>query len=215
MITASILLLAIAKHEPDLTNWTLEQRKGANKESVRAASIASLCICAIAFLNSFGALPKKVRDEIDLLVDRLPDLMSNELVRLDHAILDMELLQRARNEILGANSTGGKTAVGLIYNVRVSGDTAKILSMTNGPLGEVGGMAVVVGDAMRGEESNEMLELVEIISLFNQSLIPKESAGSLGTQAVGKGCAVAALGISFVFAASLISFAYAAINFAK
>lgn len=143
------ILRSIKKYIPDLVDLVLKVRPDADRGSVEASAAVMLLIATIYMLNM---IPRSSRIEaaIDALADRLPQSLEDRPVNLSHAILDPQILTQASKIINGAYHTNLLGAFDAIYNARISSDFARMGSMVNGPLGELGGVCVVTGEALFG-----------------------------------------------------------------
>jgi len=158
------ILRSIKRYIPDLVDMALKERPDADRGSVEVTAAVMLLIATIYMLNM---APRTARIEatIDAIVDDLPRSLEDRPVRLNHAILDPQVLASARDTLMGAYNTNLLGAFEAIYNSRISSDLARMGSMVNGPLGELGGVCVVTGEALVGSgKTPDMIKLIEIYS---------------------------------------------------
>lgn len=156
------ILRSIKRYIPDLVDMALEERPEADRGSVEVTAAVMLLIATIHMLNMVPRTPR-IEATIDAIVDRLPRSLEDRPVRLNHAILDQNILESARDTLMGAYNTNLLGAFGAIYNARISNDLARMGSMVNGPFGELGGVCVVTGEALIGSgKTPDMIKLIEI-----------------------------------------------------
>lgn len=156
------ILRSIKRYVPDLVEMALKERPSADRGSVEVTAAVMLLNATIHMLNM---VPRTSRIEatIDAIVDRLPRTLDDRPVRLNDAILDPKILASARDALMGAYNTDLHSAFTAIYNARISNDLARMGSMVNGPLGKLGGMCVVTGEALIGSgKTPDMVKLFEI-----------------------------------------------------
>jgi hypothetical protein len=157
------ILRSIKRYVPDLVDMAMHERPNADRGSIEVTAAVMLLIATIYMLNALGRTAR-VEAAIDGLIDGIPDCLDDRTVRLDQAILDPQVLERARAVISGANNTNLHGALDAIYNARVTTDIAKMGTMTKGPLGEFGGVCAVVGVALVGSgKTPDMINLYKII----------------------------------------------------
>ncbi|MBC8548793.1 MAG: hypothetical protein H8D23_04000 [Candidatus Brocadiales bacterium] len=175
------IISSIIRYSKDVSDLTLKERSDADQGSLDVASSISLLIATIHFLNAIDSGPK-TRALIDVLVDELPRAMEDRQVSLIDAIPDKDVRAQAAGMINGAfhtNLLGGFTA---IYNARVGKELELMQKLKNGPFGEVGAVAGVIGKAMLGEDKTpDMVALMDIVSkhLSNiSSALEKNTSGS-------------------------------------
>lgn len=156
------ILRSIKRYIPDLVDLALKERPDADRGSVEVTAAVMLLTATIYMLNM---VPRTSRIEatIDAIVDRVPRSLEDRPVRLNHAILDPQILASARDTLMGAYNTNLLGAFEAIYNARISSDLARMGSMVNGPLGELGGVCVVTGEALIGSgKTPDMIRLIEV-----------------------------------------------------
>jgi len=156
------ILRSIKRYIPDLVDMALEERPDADRGSVEVTAAVMLLTATIYMLNM---VPRTSRIEatIDAIVDRVPRSLEDRPVRLNQAILDPQILASARDTLMGAYNTNLLGAFEAIYNARISNDLARMGSMLNGPLGELGGVCVVTGEALIGSgKTPDMIRLIEV-----------------------------------------------------
>lgn len=197
MSISSELLAEIGRIEPRLTDIVIEQRPGADRASVRVAAVSGLVVASIATLNSLGPLPPTVRAEIDKLVRQSSNLVGQDIVRLDQVILEPALVAEARAQILGANATNASTALALAHNVGGERDIARMLSLDKGPLGPVGGIAVVLCERLVGQEpaGTFFLDVTGIVSNLTEAFIRAGAETQKSPAQQSRGCAVVIAGL--------------------
>ena len=179
------IIQSIKKYIPELTDMALEERPDADRGSVEVTSAVLLLITSIYILNMAGRSPE-IEQIINALVEELPRAMDDRKVKLIDAILEKDILEQASAHIYGAYNTNLLGAFPAIYNARVASDLQAMGSMTKGPMGELGGVAVVIGDALVGRDKTpNMLVLFKVISehmtnitdIFRKGATKSESAG--------------------------------------
>lgn len=172
------ILRSIRRYIPDLVDIAKKERPDANRESVEVTAAVMLLITTIFILNQ---QPRTARIEatIDALIDRLPRELEDRLVNLSHAILDQELLRRATEDVCGAYNTDLVTAFTAIYNSRIEGDIARMGSMTDGPLGELGGPVFITGQALVGNgKTPDLAALAATIVKHHSNVVDAVQAGN-------------------------------------
>lgn len=149
---------------PDLVDLALKDRPDADFGSVEVTAAVVMLTSTIFMLNM---APRTARIEaaIDSIVDQLPKTMDDREVDLRQAIVEPEVLKRARARIHGAYITNLLGAFEAIYNTRISEDISRMNSMIDGPFKDLGGVCVVVGEALvEAGKVPPMLELLSILS---------------------------------------------------
>lgn len=184
------IVRSINRYIPDLADLAMKERPDADRGSIEVTAAVMMLAATIHMLNMAPRTPR-IEAAIDAIVDRLPSSLEDRPVNLVQAVLDPEILKRATEAIFGTCNTNLLGAFGAIYNSRISDDLARMGSMTNGPLGELGGVCVVTGEALVGRDKMpDMINLVEIYSKHFSNVIAAIKVSNNG--AVGsKACFVA------------------------
>jgi|GEM_PF-3362310 len=185
------ILRSIKRYIPDLADMALENRPNADRGSIEVTAAIMLLIATIYMLNR-APRTSHIEAIIDALIDLLPQSLEDRPVRLNHAILDPQTLAQA-SEIIGANNTNLLGAFGTIYNLRISIDMKRMGSMVNGPLGGLGSVCIVTGEALIGsDKSPDMIRLLEIYGKhFSNVTNAVQEANNNGTNTGRKACFVA------------------------
>lgn len=184
------ILRSIKRYIPDLVDLAMKERPDADRGSVEVTAAVMMLAATIHMLNMAPRTPR-IEATIDAIVDRLPRSLEDRPVNLTHAVLDPEILKRTTEAILGAYHTNLLGAFGAIYNSRISNDLARMGSMTTGPLGEMGGVCVVTGEALVGRgKTPDMISLFEIYSKHFSNVVDAIKGSNNGS-AGSKACFVA------------------------
>ena len=184
------ILRSMKRYIPDLVDLAMKERPDADRGSVEVTAAVMMLAATIYMLNMAPRTPR-LEATIDAIVDRLPRSLEDRPVKLNHAILDPEILKRASEIIYGAYNTNLLGAFDAIYNSRISNDLGRMGSMTNGPLGELGGVCVVTGEALIGKgKTPDMISLVGVFSKHFANIIDAAKGSNKGADG-SKACFVA------------------------
>lgn len=185
------ILRSIKRYIPDLVDMALKERPDADRGSVEVTAAVMLLAATIYMLNNMAPRTARIEATIDAIIDGLPRSLEDRPVRLDHAILDPQVLASARDTLMGAYNTNLLGAFDAIYNARISNDLARMGSMVNGPLGELGGVCVVTGEALVG--SGKTLDMIRLFEIYSKhfSNVVDAIKGSSNSAAGRSACFVA------------------------
>lgn len=167
MSIADLVIKHIKIFEPKLTALAAKQRPGVDVQSLRVSSVLCLALTSINVLNGSSAPPDEIKTEIDSIVQRLASLAGESTVRLDHVLLDEDLVNQASSQIHGAYWTNAATAVRLAYSLCAGQDLRRMASLKNGPLGPLGGPSAVTTERLIGQGKSEgFMEISFILTEF-------------------------------------------------
>jgi hypothetical protein len=130
-----------------LADIAMESRPTADRGSVEVGASVGLLIVAIHLLNQMAHNePEKrlMRAVIDGVVKELPRKISERKVSLESALPIVSQREKAAQHI-GAYNTNVLGAFQAIYNSRVEDDIHFINTHSDGPMGDMGGMTVIIG----------------------------------------------------------------------
>jgi len=166
------ILRSIIRYSKDLTELALSSRPGANKGSIEVTSAVVLLIATIYFINKIDK-GFSARALIDSLVDQLPRSMEERPVGIAHAVMEGDLIDAVKSELMGAQHTNLLGAFTAIYNSRVERDINRMTRLENGPMGELGGVAAVIGEAItKPNETPDMLAILDILGKHISNIVP-------------------------------------------
>ena len=184
------IIRSIKRYIPDLVDMTLAERPDADRGSVEVTAAVMMLEVTIYILNTASSTPQ-IHALIDALVDRLPRNLEDRKVNLADAIPDPQILERASEIILGAYHTNLLGAFKAIYNARVAEDLGRMGSMTEGPLGDLGGVCIVTSEALIGTGKTPNFRLLTSVYSKHISNILEAIKGQKVNAAGSKACFVA------------------------
>lgn len=200
MSLADLVIKQTAIFEPRLTALAAKQRPSVDIQSLRVSSLLCLALTSINVLNGSSAPQAEIRAEIDAIVDRLPSLAGETTVRLDHVLLDVDLVNQASAQIHGAYGTNAATALRLAYSLCAGQDLRRMASMKNGPLGPLGGPTAVTAERLIGQgKSDGFMEisfvLTEFVTAIGNGGGRASSATTSSSKSQATGCMFATMAI--------------------
>jgi len=136
---------AIIVQSKKLADIAMESRPTADRGSVEVGASVALLIVAIHILNQTAPNEPAMRMIIDGVVEELPRKISERKVSLESALPIVAQREMAAQHIGGAYNTNVLGAFQAIYNSRVEDDIHFINTHSDGPMGDMGGMTVIVG----------------------------------------------------------------------
>jgi hypothetical protein len=169
---ADKILQSIIRHSKELTKIALTSRLGADEGSIQVTSAVMLLIATIYFINK-RKTGLSARALIDTLVDQLPRYMEDRSVDITHAVMETELIEAVKSELMGARRTNMLGAFTAIYNSRVARDIIRMTMLEDGPMGELGGMAAVIGEAITTpNKTPDMIAILGILGKHVSNITP-------------------------------------------
>lgn len=172
------IIASIKRYVPNLVDMATEERPAADRGSVEVTAAVMMLISTISFLHNLPNTPQR-NALIDSLVDNLPRAMDERAVSLADAIAEPDVLKLVSDMIMGAYHTNLHTALTAIYNVRAQADFSNIIEHSKGPLGEIGGMSLITGWALVGEDNTpDMLGLADIYAKHFSNVTQSTGGGS-------------------------------------
>ena len=173
---------AITVQSKKLADIAMESRPTADRGSVEVGASVALLIVAIHFLNEVAVESgnkSAIRKIIDGVVEELPRQISDRKVSLESALPIAEQREAAVQHIGGAYNTNVLGAFSAIYNSRVADDIHFINTHSDGPMGPMGGMSIVVGRYLVAEgEIPPMMEISFVINHLMDQMAKPSKAGS-------------------------------------